>query len=100
MKWESTPATDIFSLGSIFYTVQPGYWPFRDSPPRWSSVEEKQSYEAQVDGWFKLGCFPSVSHVIGGGVIMRCWEHRFNTAEEVLEAVQAEMMAPTLQHTS
>ncbi|KAJ2899199.1 kinase [Zalerion maritima] len=49
MKWESTPATDIFSLGSVFYTIQTGYWPYRDSPPEWSSVQEKQSYAAQVD---------------------------------------------------
>ncbi|KAB5515437.1 kinase-like domain-containing protein [Coniochaeta sp. 2T2.1] len=91
MKWESTPATDIFSLGSIFYTN----WPYRDSPPEWSSVQEKQAYEAQVDGWFKQGHFPPVSHVIGGNVIRGCWDHQYKTAEEVLNAVRSEIVAPT-----
>ncbi|KAI0539697.1 kinase domain-containing protein [Xylaria digitata] len=94
--FESTLATDIFSLGSIFYTIQTGYWPFRDSPPRWNSMEEKEGYETQVDDWFKMGCFPSVSHMIGGDVIKGCWDHQYNTADEVLEAVQAKMIAPTL----
>jgi serine/threonine protein kinase len=94
MKWESTPAVDIFSLGSIFYTIQTGYWPFRHSPPQWSSVEEKQRYEAQVDGLFKVGCFPPVSHVIGGDVIKGCWNHLYKTAEEVLKAVEVEMAVP------
>ncbi|KAB5514876.1 kinase [Coniochaeta sp. 2T2.1] len=95
MKWESTPATDIFSLGSIFYTIQTGCWPYRDSPPEWSSVQEKQAYEAQVDGWLKRGHFPPVSHVIGGNVIKGCWDHQYKTAEEVLKAVRSEIVAPT-----
>ncbi|KAK8139961.1 kinase-like domain-containing protein, partial [Apiospora sp. TS-2023a] len=91
MEWESTPATDIFSLGSIFYTVQTGHWPFRDHPPQWDSVEEKQAYEAQADSWFKDGYFPPVSHVTGGNVIKGCWNHTYKTASEVLKAVRLEM---------
>ncbi|KAI0868476.1 hypothetical protein GGS24DRAFT_482251 [Hypoxylon argillaceum] len=33
VKWESTPTTNIFSLGSIFHTIQAGYWPFREPTP-------------------------------------------------------------------
>lgn len=36
--WESTEATDIFSLGSVFYTIMTGHWPYR-SPGRFDSVE-------------------------------------------------------------
>ena len=96
MKWESTPATDIFSLGSIFYTIQTGYWPFLDGPPGWSSVQEKEAYEAQVDGRLKQGRFPDVSDVHGGNVIKGCWDHQYKTAEGVLKAVQSEMVAPTM----
>lgn len=95
MKWESTPATDIFSLGSIFYTIQTGCWPYRDTPPHWTSGEEKQAYEIQVDKWFEQGRFPPVSEVIGGNVIRGCWDHRYKSAEEVLNAVRSEMVALT-----
>jgi tRNA A-37 threonylcarbamoyl transferase component Bud32 len=28
-SWESTVGTDIFSLGSIFYTIRTGHWPYK-----------------------------------------------------------------------
>lgn len=44
----STPATDIFSLGSILYTILTGHWPYRESPPP-VTVEDKALYESEVE---------------------------------------------------
>lgn len=96
MEWESSPATDIFSLGSIFYTIYTGHWPFRDGRGKWSSMDEKHAYEARVDERFGEGHFPEVSHLLGGNVIQGCWDHRYTTAEEVLDAVRTDMVAPRL----
>ncbi|KAI9889526.1 MAG: hypothetical protein M1814_005220 [Vezdaea aestivalis] len=90
-KWESTPATDIFSLGSIFFTIQKGHWPFLKGPPRWSSLRDKIAYEEQVEEKFNLGEFPDVSSLSGGNVIEGCWNQQYMTAEEVLKAVRLEM---------
>jgi serine/threonine protein kinase len=90
MPWTSTPATDIFSLGSIFYTILTGYWPYREGPPP-LTMEEKNAYETKVNEFFKAGVFPDVSHLSGGKVIKECWQHQHKTAENVLEAIKSEM---------
>src|SRR5450432_1769231 len=51
--WVSTEATDIFSLGSIFYTIMTGHWPYK-SPRPFESVEEKWHYDAKVDELFRV----------------------------------------------
>jgi serine/threonine protein kinase len=51
--WVSTEATDIFSLGSIFYTIMTDHWP----------------YCHKVDGLFSLNKFPSTDQIVGGEVI-------------------------------
>ena len=47
MVWESTTATDIFSLGSTFYTIMTGHWPYKaaHSPQK---EEDKWQYEDRV----------------------------------------------------
>ncbi|KAJ5476614.1 hypothetical protein N7475_002343 [Penicillium sp. IBT 31633x] len=50
----STEAVDIFSLGSVFYTVMTGHWPYK-SPGRFRSVAEKNEYEDRVESLF--GCW-------------------------------------------
>lgn len=34
LPWVPTPSIDIFSLGSIVYTILTGHWPYRTGPPR------------------------------------------------------------------
>ncbi|KAL9101971.1 MAG: hypothetical protein Q9163_002829 [Psora crenata] len=87
--WVSTPATDIFSLGSIFYTILTGFWPYRSTPP--PITEEKLTYMEEVNKLFAESKFPNVSKLAGGNVIMGCWENQYETAEDVLRAIQAEM---------
>lgn len=93
MEWVSTPATDIFSLGSIFYAIQTGFWPYMNSPPQWKSSEAKFAYEERVSALFTAGQFPDVSDIHGGDVIKGCWSHQYKTAAEVLEAVRSKMVA-------
>jgi serine/threonine protein kinase len=82
--WESEPATDIFSLGSVIYVIMTGYWPFRTSPPP-SSAEDMYRYQDQVNELFTKGTFPDVHEVQGGDVIRGCWEYRYKSAAEVLK---------------
>ncbi|KAI9841305.1 MAG: hypothetical protein M1837_000791 [Sclerophora amabilis] len=93
MEWQSTPATDIFSLGSIFYVIMTGYWPFMNGPPRWSSAQDKLAYQDQVEVLFRRGEFPAVSGLSGGNVVKGCWDRQYHTAEEVLQAVRSGMGA-------
>lgn len=47
LLWKSTPAVDIFSLGSIIYTIQTGYWSYRKGSPL-VTVEEKYPMSINV----------------------------------------------------
>jgi hypothetical protein len=42
MVWESTPGTDIFSLGSTIYTIVTGHWPYKSAH---SSEEEEDKWD-------------------------------------------------------
>ncbi|KAF2869153.1 kinase-like domain-containing protein [Massariosphaeria phaeospora] len=79
-SWESKPATDIFSLGSIIYAIMTGYWPFRTSPPP-SAAEAMDIYRDEVDKLFGKGTFPDTSGLQGGDVIRGCWEQCCRSTE-------------------
>jgi serine/threonine protein kinase len=82
-----TPATNIFSLGSIFYTVVTGYWPFRQLNTPFKTHDDFISYYKLVDGSFLQGIFPLIEGDLGD-VIMGCWTHRFTSADDVLHALK------------
>jgi hypothetical protein len=88
---QSIPALDIFGLGSLFYTILTGRWPYRSSPGPSEAVDEKTDYEMEVHKHFSQGEFPDVTRLVGGGVIMGCWTKKYATAEEVLHALDTEM---------
>ncbi|KAK2752496.1 hypothetical protein FQN54_008089 [Arachnomyces sp. PD_36] len=81
--WVSTEATDIFSLGSVFYTIMTGHWPYKSLGP-FKSVEEKLTYGDKVDELFSLGRFPPVKGLIGGAVIQGCWMEQYGEVETIL----------------
>ncbi|KAJ5165547.1 uncharacterized protein N7500_007377 [Penicillium coprophilum] len=74
--WVSTEAVDIFSLGSIFYTIMTGHWPYK-SPGPFKSVAEKDDYEELVDTLFASQKYPPVDSLPGGTVIQGCWTERY-----------------------
>lgn len=75
--WVSTEAVDIFSLGSVFYTIMTGHWPYK-SPGPFRSVVESNEYEERVDTLFASEEYPLVDHLTGGAVIQGCWKDRYS----------------------
>ncbi|KAJ5927874.1 hypothetical protein N7466_006830 [Penicillium verhagenii] len=68
---ESTASTDIFSLGSIYYTIMTGHWPYR-SPGPFKSLKEIEKYQELVDDLFASKRYPPVDGLEAGVVIQRC----------------------------
>ena len=83
--WESTPATDIFSLGSIFYTILAGHWPFLDEP---LDPKDQLAYEERVEQAFRDGRFPQDLDCEGNTIVMGCWQYKLETTEQILEAIK------------
>nr|KMM68416.1 hypothetical protein CPAG_04743 [Coccidioides posadasii RMSCC 3488] len=59
--WVSTKATDIFSLGSVLYTIMTGHWPYKCAG-LFGSLKEKLSYGERVDELFSLAENETVCH--------------------------------------
>lgn len=81
---ESTESTDIFSLGSIYYVIMTGHWPYRSSS-RFQSSEEMLQYGELVDGLFASKKFPPVDELPGGVVIQRCWTGEYSDMKALIE---------------
>ncbi|EXJ82318.1 serine/threonine protein kinase [Capronia epimyces CBS 606.96] len=108
LSWESTVGTDIFSLGSIFYTIMTGVWPYKTSHRTKEKEEEeakeqeeeeakeqeeeereeedKWQFEDRVIALLGKGIYPDVKGIIGGTIMMQCWKKQYLKADEVLEA--------------
>jgi serine/threonine protein kinase len=85
----TTPKVDVFSLGVVIYVIVTGQYPFQEA-------QELQdlAYGNRVEALYKEGKFPNLSGVLFGGVIAGCCcERRFETAKEVVVALEAEMQA-------
>lgn len=81
--WVSTEQTDIFSLGSVFYTIMEGHWPHRSRGN--FTVDEYVRYITEVDQLFCNNIFPPVDHLEGGAIIQGCWNDQYNRAVDILE---------------
>lgn len=78
--WVSTEDTDIFSLGSVFYTIMTGHWPYR-LPGPFVSMDDKVQYEERVDALFSQGRFPTVEGLPAGIVIRGCWTGQYKDVQ-------------------
>jgi len=87
---EITPALDIFSLGSVLYTILTGHWPYR-SRPYFSEGDTYLDYVDKVELLFRQRQYPDVTGLFGGNVIMGCWMQEYTSAEQVLCAFDEQM---------
>lgn len=74
---ESTKSTDIFSLGSTYYTILTGYWLYRSLGP-FKSLEEMEKYQELVDDLFASKRYPPVNGLEARVVIQRCWTGEYS----------------------
>jgi len=83
LKRESTPATDTFSLGSIFYTIMTGHWQYKSADP--PEQEDRWDDETRVEALLSQGVYPDVRGVTGSTIMMDCWTKRYKRAEDILQ---------------
>jgi serine/threonine protein kinase len=85
-SWESTVGTDIFSLGSIFYTIRTGHWPYKSEV---GDEEGKWEYEERAGSLMESGIYPSLDGIPGSATIIGCWTKLFSSAADVLKSQDA-----------
>lgn len=84
----SEPALiDIFSLGSMLYTITTGHWPFRGPGGYFESFEAMEEYETYVDKQFSQGIFPEVQGLYGEEIIIGCWRNEFSNVDNIVDLV-------------
>ncbi|KAF2624872.1 kinase-like protein [Macroventuria anomochaeta] len=71
--------TDIFALGSTIYHIMKGHRPF----PELHTIDN----EAEFLRRYQEGLFPPLAADLGGTIVWKCWEGRYNSADEVLRDV-------------
>lgn len=87
--WVSTPATDIFSLGSVLYTILTGHWPYRSPGGAFPSLEEMEKYATLVETRFRLGNFPDVTTLYRGEIIMGCWLKKYSDLKDIIQHIES-----------
>lgn len=81
--WDLDFYTDIFSLGSVLYTILKGHWPYR-APGLFNSPEERTQYQCYVDCHFSQDIFPFIDGY-GGKVILGCWQRKYSNVDNILQ---------------
>ncbi|KAH6637169.1 kinase-like domain-containing protein [Chaetomium tenue] len=87
--WRSSVALDLFGMASTFYTIHTGRWPYKATPGRFETFDERVEWEENVAyPNFKEDRFPEdVDSLPAGDVILKCWRREFATAKEALAAL-------------
>ncbi|KAK8926892.1 Calcium/calmodulin-dependent protein kinase type 1 [Metarhizium anisopliae] len=83
---ESSTHTDIFSIGSVIYTILTGHWPYRSSGP-FRTGDEMEEYRQKVDDLFELGRFPDVNRLFAGKIMMKCWLNDYASADDLFREI-------------
>ena len=71
---KSTPNLDIFGLGSLFYTILTGNWPYRTSSESPQTIDERIIYKKEVSEAFNQEKYFDLTRVVGGSEILVCSE--------------------------
>jgi serine/threonine protein kinase len=87
-EWASNRETDIFALGSIFYIIMTGHWPYK-SPGPFVDVEEWEEYDEKVNELFMNTEFPPVGNLVGGDIILDCWTEKIRDAGVIVARYEA-----------
>lgn len=84
-KWEPSFAIDIFSLGSVLYTIIAGHWPFREneSGGQFETLEEMEVYGDYVEEQFANHRFPDTEQIYKGEIILGCWTVQFPSIKDL-----------------
>ncbi len=87
--WRSSVLLDLFGMGSIFYTIHTGRWPYKPTPGRFEKIDDRLEWEDKVVyPNFQQGIFPDdVVDLPAGDVILACWKREFATAKDALAAL-------------
>lgn len=67
--------TDIFALGSTIYHIMKGHRPF----PELHTIDD----EAEFKRRYQEGLYPPLAADLGGAIVWKCWEGRYDSADEV-----------------
>ncbi|KAK3897707.1 hypothetical protein C8A05DRAFT_47764 [Staphylotrichum tortipilum] len=88
-NWHSSVLLDLFGMGSIFYTIHTGRWPYKLTPGGFEKVDDRLEWENNVVyPNLQQDKFPDdVAGLPAGDVILACWKRGFTTAEDVLMAL-------------
>lgn len=89
LGFDVSATLDIFSLGSVLYTILTGRWPFRDVPGRPSTSVERDEYEKMVEGRLCRNEFPSLSGIREKDAIVKCWMQQYRCAQQLLDDLMA-----------
>lgn len=91
---QSSTLLDLFGMGSVFYTVLTGRWPYKETPGRFDKIDDRLDWEDHfVYPRFKRGEFPSVEDLPVGEIILKCWRREFATAKDALAALDKSLEA-------
>lgn len=85
---DASTLLDLFGMGSLFYTVLTGKWPYKSTPGKFQNLDDRLEWEERiVYPNFMAGQFPTVEHLPAGEVIWKCWKTELATAKDVLIAL-------------
>lgn len=88
----SNISADLFSVGSILYTIVTGHWPHGQPGLVERTPEKRAEYCEYVDHLFRRGRFPELEGIpFGGRSILGCWTYIYTTADEILKDLDSDI---------